>query len=542
MRGWLAKLLWAGLVVIFFAGIFVSFGRVGSGGTRGATRTPPRVVAKVNDQDVSRDEFNAVLGQELQMAKYFGGSSVTTIEQTKQRALDQVIDQVLKLQASKREKVRVRGREVDEKIEEYVDQEYDRMQAQATSPKLFEREVRNKYGSVAKLKSEIRSRISPEKVKQQLRLEKLEKKIKQRVHVTEEDYKESRKKIKARVILIKPEPELPRGTQDKSGKAGTSKSEAERKAAAKAKAEELLRQLKAGADFAAIAKANSGDPTSAKKGGDIGEIGPGEKTYFYGKEFDKVAFSLKPGSLSNVFWGEDGYMIVRVDAVRYDLPKDYAQFKYKCLDKDCRYEWSDKPGVKVCPKCKKEMARKVGEKKEEYINQLKSQKEWEVWTDYTQKLKDKAKIVVIDPELKAYRLQMEGKVKEAIALYEEALKFLGSDDPYIEPAPIYYNIAMLLKQQGKVQEAMAQLQQAITYEESASLRIEMAKLLKDQGKKKEAIEELKLAIDLAEQEPNVRNELAFLLREVGEKKLAAEVEKKAKENPGGGLTVTPMGM
>ncbi|PJB76281.1 MAG: hypothetical protein CO095_02750, partial [Armatimonadetes bacterium CG_4_9_14_3_um_filter_58_7] len=91
-------------------------------------------------------------------------------------------------------------------------------------------------------------------------------------------------------------------------------------------------------------------------------------------------------------------------------------------------------------------------------------------------------------------------------------------------------------------EAMTQLQQALTYEESAGLRMEMAKLLKEQGKRKDAVEELKLAVDLADQEPSVRNELAFLLRDVGEKKLAAEMEEKAKANPGGGLTVNPGGM
>ncbi|NCO32280.1 MAG: hypothetical protein AUJ92_06870 [Armatimonadetes bacterium CG2_30_59_28] len=544
MRGWFAKVLWGGLVVIFFGGVFVGFGRMGSNSS-GSVEVAPDVVARVSKDAIRRAEFNAALGQQLEMAKYFGGSSVTTVEQTKQRALDQIVDQTLKFQAAKREKVRIRGREVDEKIGEYVQQEYDQAKSQASSPKLFEREIRKKHGSVAKLKSEIRSRISPAKVKDRLRIEKLEAKIKQRVEVTEKEYKDSRKKIKARVIMVKPEPELSTGADDVAGKSGKAKgggSEAARKLAAKAKADNLLKQLKGGADFSKVAKQNSDDPTSAEKGGDVGEIGLKEKTYFYGDKFDEVAFSLNPGTLSNVFWGEDGYMIVRVDSEKLDLPEDYSQSKYKCLEKNCKNEWSDKPGVKTCPKCKKEAIRKVGDKKQEYIDQYKSQKEGEVWSAYTEKLKEHAKVVVLDPELKAYKQQTEGKIKEAVALYEEALKFVGGEDPFIEPAPIYYNLAMLLKQEGKTKEAMTQLQQALTYEESAGLRMEMAKLLKEQGKRKDAVEELKLAVDLADQEPSVRNELAFLLRDVGEKKLAAEMEEKAKANPGGGLTVNPGGM
>ncbi|HSU91630.1 MAG TPA: SurA N-terminal domain-containing protein, partial [Sporolactobacillaceae bacterium] len=49
----------------------------------------------------------------------------------------------------------------------------------------------------------------------------------------------------------------------------------EQDAAAKAKAESLVKQLRAGADFGKLAKENSGDPSSSSKGGDMGFVDRG---------------------------------------------------------------------------------------------------------------------------------------------------------------------------------------------------------------------------------------------------------------------------
>ena len=78
----------------------------------------------------------------------------------------------------------------------------------------------------------------------------------------------------------------------------------------KAKAEDLLKQIKGGADFAALAQKNSEDPGSAAKGGDLGWIVRGQMV----KNFEDSVFSLKPKDVSDVITTEYGFHIIQVMA------------------------------------------------------------------------------------------------------------------------------------------------------------------------------------------------------------------------------------
>jgi peptidyl-prolyl cis-trans isomerase D len=93
------------------------------------------------------------------------------------------------------------------------------------------------------------------------------------------------------------------------------KSDAEKKAL-HAKAEDLLKQLKAGADFADLAKKNSQDGT-AENGGDLGWFVRNQMV----PEFDSVAFTLKPKELSGVVTSQFGYHIIQT------LEKEPAKLK-----------------------------------------------------------------------------------------------------------------------------------------------------------------------------------------------------------------------
>ncbi len=82
---------------------------------------------------------------------------------------------------------------------------------------------------------------------------------------------------------------------------------------ARAKAEALLADLKKDPSrFAELAKANSDDPGSAAKGGDLDFFGRGAMV----KSFEEAAFALKAGELSGIVESEFGFHIIQLTAVR----------------------------------------------------------------------------------------------------------------------------------------------------------------------------------------------------------------------------------
>lgn len=81
-------------------------------------------------------------------------------------------------------------------------------------------------------------------------------------------------------------------------------------AATKQKAEKVLDQVKHGADFAKLAKQYSEDDGSADNGGELGWIRRGQTV----PQFEKAAFSLKPGQISDLIQTVYGFHIIKVEA------------------------------------------------------------------------------------------------------------------------------------------------------------------------------------------------------------------------------------
>ncbi len=95
------------------------------------------------------------------------------------------------------------------------------------------------------------------------------------------------------------------------------------KAAAKKKAEEVLAKVKAGGDFAQLAKDNSDDPGSKVQGGDLGWISKGQTV----PEFEAAAFGLKPGETSGVVESQFGFHIIRAKDHRVAGKAPFADAK-----------------------------------------------------------------------------------------------------------------------------------------------------------------------------------------------------------------------
>ena len=82
----------------------------------------------------------------------------------------------------------------------------------------------------------------------------------------------------------------------------------EARAAARARIGDLLRQLKAGADFAALARAHSEDG-AREHGGDLGHFERGRMV----PAFEQAAFALPPGEVSGIVQTEFGFHVIRVE-------------------------------------------------------------------------------------------------------------------------------------------------------------------------------------------------------------------------------------
>jgi peptidyl-prolyl cis-trans isomerase C len=143
----------------------------------------------------------------------------------------------------------------------------------------------------------------------------IEEKVVPNIKVSDEDaekfYRENQERFKkpetvrASHILIKIDeidPEKAKGMTDEQKK----KASDELKQNALKQAQEILATLKQGGDFAKLAATNSDCP-SKEKGGDLGTFERGKMS----EEFEKSAFSLKPGELSDVVETEFGYHIIK---------------------------------------------------------------------------------------------------------------------------------------------------------------------------------------------------------------------------------------
>jgi peptidyl-prolyl cis-trans isomerase D len=105
-------------------------------------------------------------------------------------------------------------------------------------------------------------------------------------------------RVKARHILINTPPPGPDGKVDQKAVDEARK-----------KAEDILKQVKSGGDFAALAKKYSDDPGSKDKGGELGWLDKGQTK----PEFDKTAFSQNKGQISDLVQTSYGFHIIQTE-------------------------------------------------------------------------------------------------------------------------------------------------------------------------------------------------------------------------------------
>lgn len=125
-----------------------------------------------------------------------------------------------------------------------------------------------------------------------------------------------KERVKARHILVKVDKDAPAAEKEK----------------AKARLEALRKEIQGGKDFAVVAKASSEDPGSKAQGGDLGF----NERENWVPEFATVAFTLKPGELSQPVQTPFGFHLIQVqekkgaeDKQLKDVQTDIATLLWK---------------------------------------------------------------------------------------------------------------------------------------------------------------------------------------------------------------------
>ena len=255
------------------------------------------IAASANAQRRTLDKIVAVVGGsiilqsdiETSYAQYLSQGNAPSFD-IKCRIAQSLLTQKLLTQQAVIDSIEVRESEVDEEVDRRMRQSVQR----AGGEEKLEQAL---HISIPQFKDQIR----PD-VKEMITAERMRGKITEKLNTTPQDVK--------KYFDTFPKDSLP--MISKEVQVGeivfTPKLTKEEKSYSRGKAEELLKRIKAGEDFANLARAYSQDPGSAVEGGDIG-WGDRNATV---KEYTANAFKLKAGEISPVFESDFGYHFLQV--------------------------------------------------------------------------------------------------------------------------------------------------------------------------------------------------------------------------------------
>ena len=244
----------------------------------------PDVVARVNGEAIAKTEFESA----IKNVEGRAGGPVPAEQRDRvyRGVLDQLISYRLLMQETKSRKIDVPDTEVDARIAQ--------IRQQFPSEDEFKKQLAQRSMTIEALREDAKSDMRVAKM--------LEAEVNAKVAVQPGDvnsfYQQNPDKfqqperVRASHILIRTE----------------ENADAKAKETAKAKAVDLLKQVKAGKDFAELAKQHSQDPGSAVQGGDLGFFQQGQMV----GAFERAAFALKPGEVSDIVETPFGFHIIKM--------------------------------------------------------------------------------------------------------------------------------------------------------------------------------------------------------------------------------------
>jgi len=384
----LKTILWI-ILAVFVIGIpFIYFGGRGLYPTQipGAPKPEEEVVATVAGEEIFRSQLDASYRSALEQQTGFSpspwgprGVSLAGVLGLRYQALMGLASSLAMAQEARQRGFTATKSEVRSRLEQEVEALIRDLQELARSrsrdPREFYREFMARQGNLRSRVSEgefrgwlrdLLSRTQQEQIERLILAEKLRASIIAPIRISDADLLANYDEAKVRAILI-----------STSGAKSRSEEEAKKQAA------EVHARLKKGERFEALAKAASDEPD----GKAATEWTP-RSTFraIYGEEAEKAAFSLAPGKFSAPVQTPSGYAIFKLEAIRRQLPADFAK------------------------------------KKEEEKKRLLGQRQGEAWGRFAAEVLEKLEIQPRVPEIAGLKALAEGKQAAAMAEFEKALE------------------------------------------------------------------------------------------------------------------------
>lgn len=256
-----------------------------------------KVLAVVNDEVVTQREFDRIYVpiKEAYESNFQGEELQQRLDAARKGILDQLIDAKLVISMAKKKNVKIDEEELKKRISTikgYYATEEEFLKAlddKGTNLTEFEKDVKDQMLAQELVNQEVASKITVTPAE----IEDIYNKNKERLVAPVRE--------KLRSILIR-------------------KGEGVDTAAAKKKADDILVEIKNGADFATVATQKSEGPY-APEGGEMGYVAPGQMI----KEIDDVVFNMKPGEVSPVIDTAIGYHIFKVEDRQEARPMELAE-------------------------------------------------------------------------------------------------------------------------------------------------------------------------------------------------------------------------
>ncbi len=245
-------------------------------------------VASVNGVTITQARFDSAMTPYQQQIAAMGEGAVTDeqLTQIKTRVLENLIGTELLYQESMKSGVKVEEKEITTA--------FDEQKAQFSSEAEFKEALKQYNFSDSAFKDQIKVGLTIQHF--------IDNKFTSNTTISDEEVKkyydenpssfQEPEQVRASHIMVMVDSSADQAKKDE----------------AKKKIEQILQKLKAGADFAALAKEVSEDTYTKDNGGDLDYFYKGQMV----QAFEDAAFPLKPGEISNVVETEYGYHIIKV--------------------------------------------------------------------------------------------------------------------------------------------------------------------------------------------------------------------------------------